>query len=210
MAGRGSLRVAICWLRNDLRYHDNEVSYIMKFIHLCEKTLVHIIGVFLLSFKSTEIFSVKFSIMNKGHTIGILSMLFTNNIHSGNPKCLGILSCNRIYVEWHSVSPCSMQTCFHEAVLIYELTLYVIMITAKYLFVSELSCLHSSNVTVFSLQILLKANNNADVVLPVYCFDPCHFRVTYHFGFPKTGPHRAKFLLESVTDLRNTLRRKGR
>lgn len=58
-------------------------------------------------------------------------------------------------------------------------------------------------------EILLKANSNVDKVLPVYCFDPCHFKGTYHFDFPKTGPHRAKFLLESVADLRNTLRKKG-
>ena len=60
------------------------------------------------------------------------------------------------------------------------------------------------------LQSLLKANRNADQVLPVYCFDPRHFKGTYHFDLPKTGSHRAKFLLESVADLRNTLREKGR
>ncbi|XP_045130719.1 cryptochrome DASH-like isoform X1 [Portunus trituberculatus] len=58
-------------------------------------------------------------------------------------------------------------------------------------------------------EILLKANINADQVLPVYCYDPRHFKGTYHFNFPKTGSHRARFLLESVANLRNTLREKG-
>lgn len=41
-------------------------------------------------------------------------------------------------------------------------------------------------------------------VLPVFCFDPRQFRTT-HFGSPKTGAFRAKFLQESVACLRNTL-----
>lgn len=60
------------------------------------------------------------------------------------------------------------------------------------------------------LQILFKANINADKIIPVYCFDPRHFQGTYHFGFPKTGMHRVKFLRECVEDLRSTLRKKGR
>ena len=45
-------------------------------------------------------------------------------------------------------------------------------------------------------------------VLPVYCFDPRHFGETA-FGFAKTGAFRAKFLLESVANLRETLRSLG-
>ncbi|MBD1909704.1 MULTISPECIES: DASH family cryptochrome [unclassified Leptolyngbya] len=45
-------------------------------------------------------------------------------------------------------------------------------------------------------------------ILPVYCLDPRHFHTT-SFGFPKTGSFRAQFLLESLTDLRQTLRRLG-
>ncbi|NER85368.1 MAG: hypothetical protein F6K42_38920, partial [Leptolyngbya sp. SIO1D8] len=45
-------------------------------------------------------------------------------------------------------------------------------------------------------------------VIPVYCFDPRQLGKTA-FGFPKTGKFRAKFLIESVADLRNTLRRLG-
>ncbi|XP_047475916.1 cryptochrome DASH-like isoform X1 [Penaeus chinensis] len=58
-------------------------------------------------------------------------------------------------------------------------------------------------------EVLTKANINADYVVPVYCFDPRHFKGTYHFEFPKTGPHRAKFLKESVEDLKATLRNRG-
>lgn len=40
----------------------------------------------------------------------------------------------------------------------------------------------------------------ADRVLPVYCFDPRQFGTT-NLGFPKTGTHRARFLLDTVRDL---------
>lgn len=53
------------------------------------------------------------------------------------------------------------------------------------------------------------ACSNADFVLPLYCFDPDHFRGTYHHGFPKTGSHRAKFIIQSITDLREKLMKKG-
>lgn len=42
-------------------------------------------------------------------------------------------------------------------------------------------------------------------IFPVYCFDPRHFGETA-FGFAKTGAFRAKFLLESVANLRENLR----
>ncbi|KAF6001014.1 hypothetical protein CCYA_CCYA17G4309 [Cyanidiococcus yangmingshanensis] len=45
-------------------------------------------------------------------------------------------------------------------------------------------------------------------VLPVYCFDPRQFGKT-SFGFEKTGRYRARFLIESVADLRNALKKKG-
>ena len=44
----------------------------------------------------------------------------------------------------------------------------------------------------------------AKEVIPVYCFDPRHFEAT-ELGFSKTGPFRAKFLFESVLDLRKNL-----
>ncbi|HEY9888130.1 MAG TPA: DASH family cryptochrome [Candidatus Obscuribacterales bacterium] len=45
-------------------------------------------------------------------------------------------------------------------------------------------------------------------VIPVYCFDPRHFGETA-FGFPKTGPFRAQFLLESVAALRQACQHRG-
>lgn len=45
-------------------------------------------------------------------------------------------------------------------------------------------------------------------VLPCYCFDPRQFGQT-RFGFPKTGAYRAQFLLESIADLRRSLRALG-
>lgn len=45
-------------------------------------------------------------------------------------------------------------------------------------------------------------------IVPVYCFDPRQFGQT-SFGFPKTGAFRAQFLLESLADLRQSLRSLG-
>ena len=45
-------------------------------------------------------------------------------------------------------------------------------------------------------------------VIPVYCFDPRQFHHTC-LGFPKTDYFRAKFMIEAVTDLRNSLRKLG-
>jgi len=57
-------------------------------------------------------------------------------------------------------------------------------------------------------EILLEAVRKADKVLPVYCFDPFYFKNT-RFGTQKTGNFQARFLIESVTDLRETLRAAG-
>jgi deoxyribodipyrimidine photo-lyase len=57
-------------------------------------------------------------------------------------------------------------------------------------------------------EILLEAVRKADKVLPVYCFDPYYFQ-TNASGNPKTGSLRARFLLESVADLRKNLRSIG-
>lgn len=55
---------------------------------------------------------------------------------------------------------------------------------------------------------LLKALKNHDCILPFYCFENKYFGKTA-FGFEKTGAHRAQFLLESVTDLRQNLQKLG-
>ncbi len=57
-------------------------------------------------------------------------------------------------------------------------------------------------------EILLEATRKADKVLPVYCFDPYYFKNTAS-GNPKTGNFRAKFLIESVADLRKNLQSLG-
>lgn len=57
-------------------------------------------------------------------------------------------------------------------------------------------------------EILFEATRKADKVLPVYVFDPFYFKTT-ELGLLKTGSIRAKFLLESVADLRHNLQKLG-
>ncbi|MFN1834690.1 DASH family cryptochrome [Balneola sp. MJW-20] len=54
---------------------------------------------------------------------------------------------------------------------------------------------------------LIKAAEYDEVIF-LYCFDPIYFGHTEH-GFPKTGPHRGRFLLESLEDLQNRLQELG-
>lgn len=63
------------------------------------------------------------------------------------------------------------------------------------------------NYTISEAARLIKSRQFAEV-LPVYVFDPRNFIIT-PFGNPKTGGHRAQFLLESVADLKQQLRRLG-
>lgn len=59
-------------------------------------------------------------------------------------------------------------------------------------------------------EALHEALNNVDEVIPVYVFDERAFLGrTHYFGFPKTGRHRARFIIESVEALRQSLRRLG-
>jgi deoxyribodipyrimidine photo-lyase len=55
---------------------------------------------------------------------------------------------------------------------------------------------------------LAQALERFERVVPVYCFDPRNFRKN-SIGLPKTGAFRAKFLLESVADLKASLQDKG-
>ena len=57
-------------------------------------------------------------------------------------------------------------------------------------------------------EILLEALRKADKILPVYCFDPFYFRQNAS-GNPKTGNIRARFLIESVANLRKNLQSIG-
>jgi len=71
-------------------------------------------------------------------------------------------------------------------------------------------CLLRNDLRIHDNEALLWAHRNADHVVPLYCFDPDHFKAgTWHFNFPKTGVHRANFILESVQDLRANLRRRN-
>lgn len=56
---------------------------------------------------------------------------------------------------------------------------------------------------------LLKVTQEADEVIPIYVFDTRQFEEIEPLHFPKTGTFRAKFLLESVQNLRDNLRQKG-
>jgi len=57
-------------------------------------------------------------------------------------------------------------------------------------------------------EILSEAVRKADRILPVYCFDPFYFRKNSS-GNSKTGSLRARFLLESVSNLQKNLRHIG-
>ena len=59
-------------------------------------------------------------------------------------------------------------------------------------------------------EALTEALRHADEVIPVYVFDERVFGgKTRWFGFPKTGRYRARFILESVADLRRSLQQLG-
>src|SRR5207302_5447327 len=57
-------------------------------------------------------------------------------------------------------------------------------------------------------EILLEATKKADKILPVYCFDPFYFKQASG-GLAKTGNIRARFLIESVANLRSNLQKLG-
>ncbi len=57
-------------------------------------------------------------------------------------------------------------------------------------------------------ETLIKALEQSDQVVPVYCFDDSHFQNT-KYGVKKTGKFRAQFLLESLADLDAGLRALG-
>ncbi|KAM7495852.1 hypothetical protein LguiA_020266 [Lonicera macranthoides] len=57
-------------------------------------------------------------------------------------------------------------------------------------------------------ECLNSANSESMSVLPVYCFDPRDYGKSSS-GFDKTGPYRATFLIQSVSDLRKNLQARG-
>jgi deoxyribodipyrimidine photo-lyase len=66
----------------------------------------------------------------------------------------------------------------------------------------------------FSRAVALAKGSKAEI-LPVYCFDPRTYGLTNQvflgkgFGAPKTAHHRARFVLQSVIDLKSRLRAIG-
>ena len=42
-------------------------------------------------------------------------------------------------------------------------------------------------------EALLWAHRNSDLIVPLYCFDPDHFKGTWHFNFAKTEPKNKRF-----------------
>ncbi len=58
-------------------------------------------------------------------------------------------------------------------------------------------------------EALLDAILAADQVIPVYIFDERVFKGKTSFGFRKTAVFRARFIIESIEDLRKNLRDKG-
>jgi deoxyribodipyrimidine photo-lyase len=67
----------------------------------------------------------------------------------------------------------------------------------------------TDNPTIAEAAKRLASDRNLELI-PVYCFDPRHFKTskTSH-GYKKTGVHRARFMIEAVTDLRSRLRAIG-
>lgn len=57
-------------------------------------------------------------------------------------------------------------------------------------------------------EVLTEAVTKGDAILPVYCFDPFYYRTTV-FSTQKTGNFRARFINESVADLRQSLQNLG-
>ena len=58
-------------------------------------------------------------------------------------------------------------------------------------------------------EAFFRAVTDAAEVLPVFVFEPRWFAELPAIGFRKTGPFRANFLIEAITDLRRSLQSKG-
>jgi deoxyribodipyrimidine photo-lyase len=57
-------------------------------------------------------------------------------------------------------------------------------------------------------ETLVKAIEQSQEIIPVYCFDEAHFK-TSEFGFKRTGSFRVQFILEALKDLDSSLRAIG-
>lgn len=68
--------------------------------------------------------------------------------------------------------------------------------------------LHDNPALDRAADLCVKTGSN---LVPVFCFDPRLFgdNARCEFGSMKCGPRRAKFVIESVADLRNSLEKRG-
>lgn len=68
--------------------------------------------------------------------------------------------------------------------------------------------LHDNPALDRAADLCIKTGSN---LVPVFCFDPRLFgdNARSEFGSIKCGPRRAKFVIESVADLRNSLEKRG-
>jgi deoxyribodipyrimidine photo-lyase len=66
----------------------------------------------------------------------------------------------------------------------------------------------TTDLRLYDNEALKRAITQSESVIPVYCFDDSHFETT-QYGFKKSGNFRTQFLLESLQDLDNNLRKMG-
>ena len=66
----------------------------------------------------------------------------------------------------------------------------------------------SSDLRLHDNETLVRAIEQSQEIVPVYCFDEAHFNLS-EFGFKRTGSFRAQFILEALQNLDNSLRAKG-
>ncbi|KAJ3683698.1 hypothetical protein LUZ60_013925 [Juncus effusus] len=66
-----------------------------------------------------------------------------------------------------------------------------------------------SDLRIHDNEALSVASSESLSMLPVFLLDPRDFGKSPSSGFDRTGPYRAQFLLDSVKDLRNSLRNRG-
>ncbi len=66
----------------------------------------------------------------------------------------------------------------------------------------------SSDLRLHDNETLVRAIEQSEEIIPVYCFDEARFK-TSEFGFKRTGNFRTQFILESLMDLDNSLRSLG-
>jgi len=58
-------------------------------------------------------------------------------------------------------------------------------------------------------EAIWEASHAARTIIPVYIFDERIFQTKTSFGFNKTGPYRTQFIIDSVENLRKSLRKKN-